>query len=80
MLIRLLHSSPFRSIKDHDRKRVELITRRSQDRLLAPDRQKRPVCVNGNEGVIRLDFGDFEANGGPLWTRTRDPSLIRTVL
>jgi hypothetical protein len=25
-------------------------------------------------------FAAFEASGGPLWTRTRDPSLIRTVL
>jgi protein-arginine kinase activator protein McsA len=28
----------------------------------------------------RIDNQSIEKAGGPLWTRTRDPSLIRTVL
>ncbi len=33
-----------------------------------------------NEYIETVGFLGFKQSGGPFWTRTRDPSLIRTVL
>ena len=64
--------------------KAELIARPGVKVMPTEDLKTRRICCRlnldnvqkkgGENGLTKVTFG------GPLWTRTRDPSLIRTVL